>query len=141
MSCSEFRDEVGVDLGGHRSALQRLHGDDAVNRVLHTCMAAMLIVLLTPRLLMAAMVLGPVPLLLGAAHRHGGDLLRAGWLPPSPTWCSAARFATMLMHAAYPATAPWKQHLAADRARQHAARCSSGLVGYAWASYSVRKNV
>ena len=46
-----FRDEVGVDLGGHCSAHQRFHGDAAVNVLFHKCMAAMLIALLTPRLL------------------------------------------------------------------------------------------
>ena len=75
LSRSDFRDEVGVVLGGHRSALQRHHGDAAVNMVLHSPMAAMLIALLTTRLLMAAMVVEPMPLLLGAARRHGGDLL------------------------------------------------------------------
>ena len=75
IACSDFRDEVGVVLGGHRSALQRHHGDAAVNMVVHTAMAAMLVVLLTTRLLMAAMVVEPMPLLLGAARRHGGDLL------------------------------------------------------------------
>ena len=42
LSCSDFRDDVGVILGGHRSAHQRLHGAEAVNRVLHSAMAAVL---------------------------------------------------------------------------------------------------
>ena len=58
VTCSEFRDEVGVVLGGHRSALQRHHGDAAVNVDLHRSMAAMLLALLTLRLLEAALVLG-----------------------------------------------------------------------------------
>jgi hypothetical protein len=75
VSCFDFRDEVGVDLGGRRGGLQRLHGDEAVNAVVHSAMAAMLLAQLTSRLLVAAVVLGAMPLRRGAAHRHGGDLL------------------------------------------------------------------
>ena len=75
VTCSDFRDEVGVDLGGRRGGLQRLHGDEAVNVVVHSAMAAMLLAQLTLRLLEAAVVLGAMPLRRGAAHRHGGGLL------------------------------------------------------------------
>ena len=75
MSSSDFRDEVGVVLGGHRGVLERLHGYAAVNVVLHSAMAAMLAALLTTRLLVAALVLDSMPLGLGAAHRHGGHYL------------------------------------------------------------------
>ena len=59
-ACSEFRDRVGVDFGGHRGVLQRLHGDAAVKVVLHSAMAAMLLALLTTRLQVAAVVFGAV---------------------------------------------------------------------------------
>ena len=50
----------------------RVTHDEAVNEVLHSPMAAMLMALLTTRLLVAALVLGAVPLQLGAAHRRCG---------------------------------------------------------------------
>ena len=75
VSCSDFRDEVGVVLGGHRGVLERLHGYAAVNVVLHSAMAAMLAAVLTPRLLVADLVLAAMPPLRGAAPRWCGDLV------------------------------------------------------------------
>ena len=74
-ACSDFRDEVGVDLGGRQGGLQRLLGDEAVNMVLHSDMAAMLAALLTTRLLVAALVLAAMPPLRGATPRWCGNLV------------------------------------------------------------------
>ena len=60
---------------GHRGGLQRLHGDDDVKVDLHSAMAAVLVALITTRLLVAAVVLGAVLPRCGAAPRWDGDLL------------------------------------------------------------------
>ena len=134
VTCSEFRDEVGVVLGGHRSALQRHHGDAAVNVDLHRSMAAMLLALLTLRLLEAALVLGAVLLRRGAALRWDGDLLRA-WCPPAPTTCSfAAGYATCFDTLRTLRTAGWKQPYAAATARHYTTHRSRGIKDYAQAS-------
>ena len=78
LSCSDFRGVAAFSLGGHRSGHKRLHGEAAVNVVLHSAMAAMAAMLLAHfmlSLLVAAFVLGMMPPLHGAARRYGGGLL------------------------------------------------------------------
>ena len=78
MTCSDFRDDAGVAVGGLGSGFQRLHGRALRGAVKRRCeqkrMAAALMALLTPRLLVRAMVLGTMPPLHGAAQRGAGDL-------------------------------------------------------------------
>jgi len=89
LSSSDFRDEVGVATSARapssvvrRGGLQRLHGngDEAVNMVLHSDMAAMLAALLTTRLLVAALVLAAMPPL------GGGDSIVGYACAPPSVW-------------------------------------------------------